>query len=151
MRERAQPLQMQGGGVWRINLCSYGVVMGGFLAGFLVSEIFWDARLRDHKIPSVSSEVAPAPQQTPCIEPSSVQGLHLSSVATGRIPTSLLDQHHSGHGWISLHLSCGVSFSIAFSPPLVLDTFPLMRKVRGAECKGTQPQSASNHSLTTDP
>lgn len=52
MRERAQPLQMKREGEWRINLCSYGMVMGGFLAGFVVSEIFWDARLRGHKTPS---------------------------------------------------------------------------------------------------
>jgi len=43
------------GGSGRINFGGYGAVKGGSFLGFLVSGIFWDAGLRDHKTREVSS------------------------------------------------------------------------------------------------
>ena len=108
--------RLQGGGEWRINLGGYGVVMGGSFPRFLVSEVFWDAGLRDHKTRGGSSGDStgqPQPQNNPFALSSSFLGLHLSSVATGTIPTSPLDQHHSSNDWPPLHLSCDVASSAA--------------------------------------
>lgn len=47
LREISQPFQVVGSE--RVNFGGCGVVMGGSFPRFLVSGIFWDARLRDCK------------------------------------------------------------------------------------------------------
>lgn len=51
--ERAQRLQAAGSE--GINFGGYGVIIEGSFQGFLVSGIFWDAGLRDHKTRELSS------------------------------------------------------------------------------------------------
>lgn len=55
-------------GSGRINFGGYGVVMGESFPGFLVSGIFWDAGLMDHKTREMSSRDnsgQPQPQNNP--------------------------------------------------------------------------------------